>query len=182
MRISMISVGFLICLTVFLAPRPAKAVEIDVSEFLGTHGCTSLIANVAHDGLDETPERVVLRLEVEHAPGIHGSCYGPSFDSGADLYSYVELIPGLRADAHSKLPAEAGSFTVDLEFTGLLDYFRASEFPLQLWICQHPDFTPVLCSDWYECPETEIAAATLLIDTPVPTIQSTWGLVKALYR
>ena len=168
-------------LAVLSVPGLAVALEFDIPDLVGTHGCTSLAAEVELTGADGIPERAVLRLEGEHSPGIHLACVGESFSAGATFYSRVELIPGLRSDASGMLAAETGSFVMELEFSNHLWQFDLSVLPLELWICGHPDFAPVICDGWGECPVTEIISATLIIQPAVATDASTLSEIRAVF-
>jgi hypothetical protein len=165
-----------------LAVAAAHAVEIDVPGLVGTHGCAPITVEVTGPGLEHPPDRAALRLEIVHTPGLHLSCVGPMYDDGADFYGMVELVEGMRADAAATLPAEAGTFEVELEFANHLWVFMGDTIPLELWLNVHPDWTYVLCDAWYECPISEIVSATLIIDPATPTSGSSWSGVRALYR
>jgi hypothetical protein len=167
--------------SLLLLPAPLEAYEFDVPGFLGTHGCANLAADVALLGVEGIPERVILQLKVEHTPGERLSCVGPSFSEGASFYSLTETVPGMRSDATGSLPAEAGTYVIEIAFENYLWYFDMTSVPIELWISIHPDYGPVICDDWAECPTVTITAATLIVEPTVAAETSTWGEIKASF-
>ena len=181
MKTSLVCSMMCAVLVLIAFPGSPKAYEFDIPGFVGTHGCTNLEAEVSLPGVEGVPGTVVLRLEVEQSPGLRLSCVGPPFSEGATFYSMTELVPGLRADAIGSLPADAGAYVIEIAFENYLWYFDMPSVPIELWISIHPDVSPVICSDWWECPSVEITAATLIVNPAVAIESSTWGGIKAIF-
>jgi len=169
-------------LTALLLPGLVLALEFDVPELVGTYGCANTAVDVELTGVDGIPEQVVLRLEGQHTSGIHLACTSPSFPAGAWFYSFVEIVAGLRSEAGGSLAVETIAFAVELEFENHLWCFDSATVPLELWFCIHPDYAPVICDSWWECPVTEITAATLIVEPTVATNSSTWTDIKAIFE
>jgi len=181
MRAQQIILSVLVVVASIGGPRSAVSLEFDVPGLVGSHGCANVSVDVELPGVEGIPEQVVLRIVGEHAAGLRNSCVQDPFPEGASLYAMVEVVPGMRSAAWGCLAVDESAFDLELVFEDDLWQFDLPTVPLELWFSTHPDYTPVLCDTWFECPTVAIDSATLVVDVAVPTSDTTLSAIKAIF-